>query len=139
MNDSPNTVTNYDKRSIRDNLKLVSWVFLWTASSVISQKAKAYGWWEAEWITLMSIAVNAALGLLLVHYYRQMLKRMDDLQRKIHLEAISISFGLGLVLSISYTILVTWGYIINEQVSDIFTLMCISYAAAIVLNTVRYK
>jgi hypothetical protein len=87
----------------------------------------------------MSIAVNAALGLLLVHYYRQMLNRMDDLQRKIHLEAISISFGLGLVLSISYTILLTWGYIINEQVSDIFTLMCISYAAAIVLNTVRYK
>ena len=139
MNESPNAVTNYDKRSIRDNLKFVSWVFLWTASSVISQKAKVYGWWEAEWITLMSIAVNAALGLLLVHYYRQMLNRMDDLQRKIHLEAISISFGLGLVLSISYTILVTWGYIINEQVSDIFTLMCISYAAAIVLNTVRYK
>ena len=27
MNDSPNTVTNYDKRSIRDNLKFVSWVF----------------------------------------------------------------------------------------------------------------
>ena len=139
MNESPNAVTNYDKRSIRDNLKFVSWVFLWTASSVISQKAKAFGCWEAEWITLMSIAVNAALGLLLVHYYRQMLNRMDDLQRKIHLEAISISFGLGLVLSISYTILVTWGYIINEQVSDIFTLMCISYAAAIVLNTVRYK
>ena len=43
----------------------------------------------------MSIAVNAALGLLM-HYYRQMLNRMDDLQRKIHLEAISISFGLGL-------------------------------------------
>lgn len=139
MNDSLNTVSNYDKRSIRDNLKFVLWVFLWTATSVISQKAKSYGWWEAEWITLLSIAVNAALGLLLVHYYRQMLNRMDDLQRKIHLEAISISFGLGLVLSISYTILVTWGYIINEQVSDIFTLMCISYAAAIVLNTVRYK
>ena len=43
MNESPNAVTNYDKRSIRDNLKFVSWVFLWTASSVISQKAKAYG------------------------------------------------------------------------------------------------
>jgi len=139
MNDSLNTGSNYDKRSIRENLKLVLWVFVWTASSVISQKAKAYGWWEAEWITLLSIAINAALGLLLVHYYRQMLNRMDDLQRKIHLEAISISFGLGLVLSISYTILVTWGYIINEQVSDIFTLMCISYAAAIVSNTVRYK
>jgi hypothetical protein len=139
MNDSVNATSNYDKRSIRDNLKFVLWVFVWTASSVISQKAKYYGWWEAEWITLLSIAVNAALGLLLVYYYRQMLNRMDDLQRKIHLEAISISFGLGLVLSISYTILVTWGYIINEQVSDIFTLMCISYAAAIVLNTVRYK
>ena len=139
MNDSLNATSNYDKRSIRDNLKFVLWVFVWTASSVISQNAKFYGWWEAEWITLLSIAVNAALGLLLVYYYRQMLNRMDDLQRKIHLEAISISFGLGLVLSISYTILVTWGYIINEQVSDIFTLMCISYAAAIVLNTVRYK
>ena len=132
-------VSAYDKRSIRDNLKIVAWIFVWMASLTVSDKAALYGWWEAEWITIVSIIINAALGLWVVYCYRRMLACMDDLQRRIQLEALSMAFGVSLVAACSYTLLVTWGYILDEEVSDIFMVMCVSFSAALILNVVRYK
>ena len=56
----------YDKRSIRDNLKLVDQIFIWMGSLTLSDKAALYDWWSAEWITWLSIAINAGLGLWVV-------------------------------------------------------------------------
>ena len=131
--------SDYDKRSIRDNLKLVAWIFVWMASLTVSDKAALYGWWEAEWITWLSIAINAVLGLWVVHSYRQMLKGMDDMQKKLQLEALSMAFGVSAVAACSYGLLVTWGYIQDEEVSDIFFVMCVSFAAASLFNAWRHR
>jgi len=139
MNTTTSQTGTYDKRSIKENLKLLAWVFTWMASLIISDKAALYGWWTAEWITVLSIIINASFGMLLVHRYRFMLKGMDDLQRKIQLEALSMAFGVSVVGTISYSLLVTWGYIVDEEVTDIFLLMCMSFTASVLLNNVRYK
>lgn len=129
----------YDKRSIQDQLKLVFWIFVWMASLTVSDKAELYGWWEASWITVSSIIVNGGLGLWVVHRYRRILQGMDDLQRKIQLEALAIAFGISLVGACSYSLLVTWGYVIDEDVSDIFALMCLSYAGASMYGAWKYR
>lgn len=36
-------------------------------------------------------------------------------------------------------ILVTWGYILDEEVSDIFALMCVAYSAGVVYGVVKYR
>ena len=130
---------SYEQRSIRDSLSFVGWTFLWMASLTVSDKAALYGWWSAEWITALSIAVNFALGVWLVLRYMRMLRGMDDLQRKIQLDALAISFGVTLVCIISYSLLVTWGYITDEEVTDIFMIMCISFTLASVGSLLRYR
>lgn len=134
-----NESSAYDKRAIRDNLKLVAWIFVWMASLTVSDKAALHGWWEESWITVLSIIINAGLGLWVVYRYRHMLQGMDDLQRKIQLEALAIALGISLVGACSYTLLVTWGYIIDEEVSDIFALMCVSYAGASMYGVWKYR
>ena len=139
MNESISPPQSYDRRSIRDNLALVGWIFVWMISLTISDKAALYGWWSAEWITWLSIAVNFALGVWLIFRYMRMLRGMDDLQRKIQLDALAISFGVTLVCTISYSLLVTWGYITDEEVTDIFMIMCITYSLASVGSLLRYR
>lgn len=129
----------YDARSIRTNLKMVAWIFVWMASLTISDKAALHGWWSAEWITWLSIAINAAIGLWVIQFYRRMLRGMDDLQRKIQLESLSMALGISLVGTITYSLLVTWGYIVDEEVTDIFTLMCVSFAVSTIYGTVKYR
>ena len=129
----------YDRRAIRDNLAVVGWIFAWMASLTISDKAALYGWWTAEWITWLSIAVNAALGVWMVLRFLRMLRGMDDLQRKIQFDALGFGLGVSLVGTISYSLLVTWGYIVDEEVTDIFVLMCVSYSAAALFGVLRYR
>jgi hypothetical protein len=131
--------SDYDRRSVRDNLALVGWIFAWMASLVISDKAALYGWWSAEWITWLSIAVNFALGVWVAVRFVRMLRGMDDLQRKIQLDALAFSFGVTLVATISYSLLVTWGYITDEEVSDMFVVMCVAYSLAVIAGVLRYR
>ena len=131
--------SSYDTRSIKENLKLVGWVFTWTASLIISDKAKLYGWWSEEWITITSIIFNAALGLWMIHCYRRLLASMDDLQRKIQLDALSMALGISLVGTVAYSLLVTWGYIVDEKVTDIVLLMCVAYSVSVIYGSLKYR
>jgi hypothetical protein len=139
MIDSLRKASAYDRRSIRDNLKLVVWIFVWMATLTVSDKAALHAWWDKEWITVLSIIVNAGFGLWVIHNYRHLLRGMDDLQRKIQLEALAIALGISLVGACSYMLLVTWGYITDEEVSDIFMLMCVSYAGASLYGVWKYR
>lgn len=129
----------YDSRSIRDNLVMVLWVFIWMASLTVADKAALYGWWEDGWLTLLAVAVNIALGLGMMVAFMRLLRGMDELQRKIQLDALSMALGISLVGCAAYSLLVTWGYIVDEEVTDIFMLMCVSYSAAVLIGVWRYR
>ena len=118
--------SEYDVRSIRDNLVMVLWVFIWMASLTVADKAALYGWWEDGWLTLLAVAVNVALGLGMMVAFMRLMRGMDELQRKIQLDALSMALG-------------TWGYIVDEEVTDIFMLMCVSYSAAVLIGVWRYR
>jgi len=130
---------NYDSRSIRDNLVMVAWIFTWMASLTVSDKAALYGWWSASWLTTLSIVVNVALGIAMMIYFMRMLRNMDDLQRKIQLDALSMALGISLVGCAAYSLMVTWGIILDEEVSDIFMLMCGAYSVSVMIGVVRYR
>ena len=139
MSGSVSTKKSYEARSARDSIKLVLWIFTWMASLTVSDKAALFGWWESEWVTVFSIFVTAMLGLGVLLAFRNMLGRMDDLQRKIQLDALSVALGISLVGCAVYSLLVTWGYIQDEEVTDIFVLMCVSYSAGILFSVVKYR
>jgi hypothetical protein len=132
-------LSDYDSRSIRDSIVLVIWIFAWMAVLTLADKAALYGWWSAEWITLLAVAVNVMLGFGVIFKFMSMLRSMDDLQRKIQLEALSMALGISIVGCAAYSLLVTWGYIIDEEVSDIFVLMCVSYSASVLIGVWRYR
>ena len=131
--------SEYDVRSIRDNLVMVLWVFIWMASLVVADKAQLYGWWEDGWVTWLAVAVNVFLGLVMMVSFMRLLRGMDDLQRKIQLDALALALGISLVACAAYSLLVTWGYIIDEEVTDIFMIMCVSYSLSVLVGTWRYR
>lgn len=139
MNDCVDKKSNYDSRSIRDNLVMVLWVFIWMASMTVADKAALYDWWPDGWLTILAVAVNVLLGLAMIAAFMRLLRGMDDLQRKIQLEALSFALGISLVGCAAYSLLVTWGYILDEEVSDIFMLMCVSYSASVLFGVWRYR
>ena len=139
MNASTCTHSDYDRRAIRDNLALVGWMFTWMAALIVSDKAALHGWWSAQWITWLSIAVTTGLGLWVIFRFLRLLRGMDELQRRIQLNALAIGLGVSLVGTVTYSLLVTWGFIVDEEVTDVLVLMCVSYSIAVIAGTVRYR
>ncbi len=129
----------YEARTIKDNLLLVAWVFAWMATLIVSDKAALYGWWSAEWMTVLSIAVNALMGLMVVRAFVKMLRKADELHRRIQLNALAVAMGVSLLGAVTYSLLVTWGYIVDEEVTDIIVLMCVSYSVAGFWGVLRYR
>ena len=134
-----NISNRYEAQSVKDNLTLVVWIFVWVGTMTLSDKAALHGWWSSQWVTLASIGLNLAMGVGTIAAFLRMLRRMDDLQKKIQLDALSMALGISVVGSAAYSLLVTWGYIVDEDVSDIFVLMCVSYSAGAIYGTVRYR
>lgn len=126
-------------QSARNSARLLIWVFIWTATMVLADKAMAHEWYTAQWITVLAIAVNATLGVGMIVYFISYLRGMDELQRKIQLEALAFAMGCGLVGSFTYSLLVTAGFIAEAEVSDIILLMTLTYVAAIIAGKVRYR
>ena len=50
-----------------------------------------------------------------------------------------MGLGISLVVCAAYSLLVTWGYIVDVEVTDIFMLMCVSYSAAVLIGVWRYR
>ncbi len=124
---------------LRSNFKMVAWIFGWVAACTLTDKAELYGWYSADWQRLVAVSFSTLVGLGMIIMFMKFLKSLDDLQRKIQMDALAISLGVTVVGSFTYSLLVTTGYILDEEVSDIFMLTVLTYSAASVLGQLRYR
>jgi len=128
-----------DSRTLKSNLKMISWMFIWTATMVLVDKALLYEWISSTGMIVAAVGVNTGLGFAMIVAFMRYLKESVELQRKIQLDALAISMGIGLVGSFTYSLLVTAGFIVDSEVSDIILLMSVTYMIGITVGQVRYR
>ena len=95
------------------------------------------------------LLLDEPLGALDFNLRKSMIVELKKIQRELgitfimvthsQLEALSMAFGISLVAACSYSLMVTWGYIQDEEVSDLFMVMCVSFSAALLFNSWRYR
>jgi hypothetical protein len=91
----------------------------------------------AGWIAL---AANVVVGIGLILMYVRYLQRLDELQRKIQVDAMALALGVGVVGGIAYAAANAIGLIALEGNIAIFSaLMAVVYSIATVVGTVRYR
>ena len=72
--------------------------------------------------------------------FKGILLAMDDLQRLIQLEAISLALGVGIVVGISYELLEDVKLITFEpEISHLIMLMSLTYMFGLFLGNRRYQ
>ncbi len=126
-------------RSIKSSVRLLSWTFLWTATMVLADKAELYQWYTSDLISISAIAINAALGVAVILTFIRHINALDELQRKIQLEALAFALGVGFVAGFTYSLLVTAEFIQDSEISDLLILMAATYVICIIIGLVRYR
>ncbi|MFT4631143.1 MAG: hypothetical protein ACI8PP_002710 [Candidatus Pseudothioglobus sp.] len=90
--------------------------------------------------TIVSVLINLTAGFFWVPALVKQVSAMDELQRKIFLDAAATTLGVGVVCGLSYALLEDIRLINFEpQVPHLVFLMCLTFMAGIVLRPGRYR
>ncbi|MEM0517905.1 MULTISPECIES: hypothetical protein [Aequorivita] len=125
----------------RNNIKQLAY---WTGGWVIAMAVASFGqkfFWEGNTVlTLIFIFIATVVGIGMIIMNRKYINNLDEMQRKIHVEAMAISLGIGVVGGLSYSLLDQAKIIsINAEIADVVILIGITYLVATFVGLNRYK
>jgi hypothetical protein len=118
-------------------------LFLWTSAWVVSIAVATFGpiWvWESNKIVIgLSILATVGIGIQMLRANILHLRGLDELQQKIHLEAMSITLGLAVIFGLAFSLLDTTNMISGDaEISFLVIFMGLTYVAAVFINNWRY-
>ena len=119
-------------------------LFFWTGAWVLATAGAAFGprfLWDFNTLpTVLGVLVHIGIGFGMIRMFRQYLLGLDELQRKIQLDAMALSLGVGVVFGVSYELLEDIKLITFEpEISHLHLLMCLTYFIGIILGNRRYQ
>ncbi|MGY8781076.1 MAG: hypothetical protein ACKVJJ_05390, partial [Fidelibacterota bacterium] len=91
-------------------------------------------------LTIIGVLINLGIGFGMILANKRHLNGLDELMRKIQLEAMAISLGVGLVCGLSYELLEDIKLITFEpEVSHLIMFMSLTYMVGVIAGNRRYK
>lgn len=117
---------------------------LWTGAWVVTMALASFGpkfIWDGDplWSGL-AILLNLVIGLFMILANRNLFNDLDELQRKIQLEALGITLGLAVVVGLVYSLLDATNLIpYDAEISGLVMFIGITYFTATLLNSRRYR
>ena len=119
-------------------------LFFWSVIWVLATAGVSFGpknlWNFNTWLTIIAVLIHIGLGLGMIRVFKQYLKGLDELQRKIQLDAMALSLGIGLVLGSSYEMLEDIKLIPFEpEIPHLLILMSLTYVVGTVLGNRKYQ
>ena len=124
--------------------KSTNYVFVWGIFWVFATAGVAFGpknlWNFNTWITIIAVVIHVGIGLVLIRALKQNLLAMDELHRKIHLDAMAWSLGIGLVLGCTYEMLEDIKLItFQPEIHHLILMMCLAYVAGVIEGIRKYQ
>ena len=121
-------------------LVLAIWTVAWIATLALAKFGPEALWDSQPVVSWIAVAINLAIGVGWIVAHARYLRGVDDLQRKIFMDAIAIALGAGLVGGFAYSAANTAGLIsFDSDIAFLSVLMSIVYLLAIAAGHVRYR
>lgn len=131
---------NYNTQIKKNTINLAIYTALWTVSLAIATFGPIFFWEENKTITFIGVLVNAVFGVLMILANVKHMNGLDELQKKIQLDAMGIALGVGVVGGLSYSLLDTTNLITQDaEISFLIILIALTYMAGIIIGQKRYK
>ena len=116
----------------------------WTGGWVFTMALAAFGpkllWNFNSTVSVLFILFNTAVGIGMILMNRKYLNGLDEMHRKVNMDAMAIALGVGLVGGLSYSMLDIANVIsYDADLSFLVMLISLTYIVGIVVGYMRYK
>lgn len=130
---------NWANQTKRNNINLAYWTILWTVSMALATFGPMFIW-ESQTLTISGIILNLGLGIGMILANKRHINGLDEMQKKIQLEAMAVGLGVGVVIGLSYSLLDHTNLIqANAEISHLVLLIGMTYTVAVIIGRIRYK
>ncbi len=131
---------NWEATSKKNTRHLAYWTLAWMATLALASFGPKHIWDNNIMLSLIFIAINAIVGVGMILMNRRYINGLDEMQRKVSLDAMAIALGVGLVGGLSYSVLDQTHVIpFHAEISHLVLLIGITYIVGTIVGTSRYK
>ena len=119
--------------------QLAIWTWSWVITLAIATFGPKFIWEEQLLLTTVAILINLGIGVLMILANRRLFNHYDELERKIHLEAMGFTLGLTVIVGLSYSLLDQTNLIsADAEISLLVGFIGITYMLSLLINRKRY-
>ncbi len=120
-------------------LQLALWTWSWVATLAIATFGPKFIWDDNKVLTTLAICTNLCNGILMILANRKLFDQYDELERKIHLEAMGFTLGAAVVVGLSYSLLDQTNIIRSDaEIGFVVMFIGITYMVSLLVNRSRY-
>jgi hypothetical protein len=135
------TKSNEWEATQRENVRhLAYWTIAWVLTTAVATFGPKFLWDHNSSISILAILVNAIIGTVMILMNRKYANGLDEMQRKVTMEAMAIALGVGVVGGLSYSMLDIANVIpFDAEIGHLVILISITYMIAFIVGSIRYK
>jgi len=140
MRDAGTKPTSRAAANAKNTARLAVWTTAWVVTQALAVFGPGHVWQSGESLTALALLINLGAGVGMIMAIRRHLNGLDELQRKIQLEAMALCLGVGLVGGMAYTTLGATNLIqIDAKISHLVILMALTYLVGVILGHRKYQ
>lgn len=140
MNSVKNDTNNWQSQQNKHTRNLAVWTFTWLLSTALLAFGAKYLWDFNATLSICALVLNLVLGMAMIKANIKHFQSLDELQRSIMQNAMSITLGVGLIAGIAYEQLEDIKLISYQpEINHLIVLMAITYMAATLIGHRQYK
>jgi hypothetical protein len=126
-------------RDIRNANIVNLWALAWAVTLALTSFLSGYQWYSSTTPTMIGFVIHTGIGLGMFLAYKRFLRELDEMERKIQLDALAGSVGVTVVGFSAYSILEKAGFVPDLESYYLIVLIALTYIAGIIIGRVRYQ
>jgi hypothetical protein len=140
MNQQKPPETGYQSRIRTSVIRLFRWCGAWAAASALMAFGPKFLWNKALGFTLLAVGLDVAVGVGAMLANKKYLDELDELQRKVQLNAMGITFGVGWIAGVPLSVMDAYHLVpFHPDIAYLMILMSVTFAVSNLYGTRRYR
>lgn len=140
MNQLKKTKNGYQSRIWTRTIRLACWAGAWLAATALMKFGPKFLWDKALVITLLAVGLDVAVGVGMILANKNFLTELDELQRKVQLNAMGITLGVGLIAGVPLSVMDSYHVIpFHADSAYLLILMSLTFLVSNLYGTWRYR
>ena len=140
VNQSNAMDSGYESRIRTSTIRLAQWTGAWLAATALMAFGPKFLWNKALVFTLLVVGLDVAVGVGMILANKKYLEELDELQRKVHLNALAIAVGVALIAGIPYSMMDAYDvFPFKADIAHLVILMGLTFFVSFLYGTWRYR